>query len=84
MALGEKLSADKAMAMGMVNRVFPDETLREDGLAYAQEVAERSPLALSYTKTAVNLGKRIIWMRPLARKRHYSRFVSTVKMQKMP
>ena len=46
MALGEKLSADKAMAMGMVNRVFPDETLREDGLAYAKEVAERSPLAL--------------------------------------
>ena len=57
MALGEKLSADKAMAMGMVNRVFPDETLREDGLAYAQEVAERSPLALSYTKTAVNFGQ---------------------------
>ena len=57
MALGEKLSADKAMAMGMVNRVFPDATLREDGLAYAQEVAERSPLALSYTKTAVNFGQ---------------------------
>ena len=57
MALGEKLSAEKAMAMGMVNRVFPDETLREDGLAYAHEVAERSPLALSYTKTAVNFGQ---------------------------
>ncbi len=57
MALGEKLSADKAMAMGMVNRVFPDASLREDGLAYAQEVAERSPLALSYTKTAVNFGQ---------------------------
>lgn len=57
MALGEKLSAEKAMAMGMVNRVFPDETLREDGLAYAQEVAERSPLALSHTKAAVNFGQ---------------------------
>lgn len=57
MALGEKLSAEKAMTMGMVNRVFPDETLREDGLAYAQEVAERSPLALSYTKAAVNFGQ---------------------------
>lgn len=57
MALGEKLSAQKAMTMGMVNRVFPDETLRENGLAYAQEVAERSPLALSYTKSAVNFGQ---------------------------
>lgn len=57
MALGEKLSADKAVAMGMVNRVFPDENLRAHGLAYAQEVAARSPLALSYTKTAVNFGQ---------------------------
>ena len=50
MALGEKLSSEKAMAMGMVNRVFPDESLRDDGIAYAKEVADRSPLALSYTK----------------------------------
>ena len=57
MALGEKLTADKALTMGMVNRVFPDETLRQDGLAFAQEVAERSPLALRYTKAAVNFGQ---------------------------
>ena len=50
MALGEKLSSEKAVAMGMVNRVFPDESLREDGIAYAKEVADRSPLSpVSYT-----------------------------------
>jgi 2-(1,2-epoxy-1,2-dihydrophenyl)acetyl-CoA isomerase len=57
MALGEKLSSQRAMAMGMVNRVFPDESLREEGIAYAKEVAERSPLALSYTKAAVSFGQ---------------------------
>jgi 2-(1,2-epoxy-1,2-dihydrophenyl)acetyl-CoA isomerase len=57
MALGEKLSSSKALAMGMVNRVFPDASLRDDGIAYAREVAERSPLALSYTKAAVNFGQ---------------------------
>ena len=57
MAFGEKLTAAKALAMGMVNRVFPDETLRQEGLAFAQEVAERSPLALRYTKAAVNFGQ---------------------------
>jgi 2-(1,2-epoxy-1,2-dihydrophenyl)acetyl-CoA isomerase len=57
MALGEKLSADKALSMGMVNRVFPDETLRQDGIAFAQELAQRSPLALSHTKSAVNFGQ---------------------------
>ena len=57
MALGEKLSSEKALAMGMVNRVFPDESLRDDGIAYAKEVADRSPLALSYTKAAVSFGQ---------------------------
>ena len=57
MALGEKLSADKALSMGMVNRVFPDETLRQEGIAFAQELAQRSPLALSHTKSAVNFGQ---------------------------
>ena len=45
------------MSMGMVNRVFPDESLREEGIAFAKEVADRSPLALSYTKAAVSFGQ---------------------------
>ena len=53
MALGERLSADKAQAMGLVNRVFSDETLQDEGLAFAKELAERSPLALRYTKEAI-------------------------------
>ena len=57
MALGEKLSSEKAVAMGMVNRVFPDESLREDGIAYAKEVADRSPLSLSHTKAAISFGQ---------------------------
>ena len=53
MALGERLSADKAQVMGLVNRVFSDETLQDEGLAFAKELAERSPLALRYTKEAI-------------------------------
>ena len=37
--------------------VVPDESLRDEGIAFAKEVADRSPLALSYTKAAVSFGQ---------------------------
>lgn len=53
MALGEKLTAEKALEWGMINRVVPADSLQDDALALAQDLAERSPLALRHTKAAL-------------------------------
>ena len=54
MALGEKVSAEKAVDWGLANRLFPDEQFAEDAMAFAHQLAERSPLGLRYTKEAVS------------------------------
>jgi enoyl-CoA hydratase len=40
--------------MGLANRVVPAEKLREEALAFAARLAAGAPLALRYTKQAVN------------------------------
>lgn len=51
---GEKLSAQKCLEWGLCNRVVPADTLLEDTLAWANEIAERAPLSMRYAKQAVN------------------------------
>ena len=53
MLLGEKISPSKALELGMVNRVFPDETFREQTAEFVADLASRSPLAARYTKEAL-------------------------------
>ena len=53
MAFGEKLGADKAVEWGLANLVLPDEGFAEKSMNYAQELANRSPLGLRYTKEAL-------------------------------
>lgn len=48
----KKMSADEAMALGLVNRVVPDEKLVEETRAFALEVAERGAFALASLKAA--------------------------------
>lgn len=55
MILGEKLKADKALEWGMVNRVFSQEGFADEAMAFAQDIAARSPLALRYTKQALKI-----------------------------
>jgi naphthoate synthase len=52
--LNPKLSAREALAIGLVNRVVPDEKLREETRKLALELAERGPLALASVKGAFN------------------------------
>jgi enoyl-CoA hydratase len=52
--LGERVSAARAYEMGMVNRVFPRETLEQQTREIAARIAERPRLALSLAKQAVN------------------------------
>jgi enoyl-CoA hydratase len=50
------LSAQEALAWGLVNRVVPGDQLLEAGLDFAREAAELSPLALANAKHVVNYG----------------------------
>jgi enoyl-CoA hydratase len=51
---GDPLSAAEAERLGLVNRVVPAASLQEEALAFARRLAEGAPLALRYTKLAVN------------------------------
>jgi len=53
MILGEKLKAEAAREWGLVNRVLPSEGFAEAAMAFAQDIATRSPLAIRYTKEAL-------------------------------
>tara|TARA_R110001592_G_scaffold363248_6_gene682338 strand:+ start:35549 stop:36337 length:789 start_codon:yes stop_codon:yes gene_type:complete len=51
---GEKIRAQKCLDWGLCNRVVPAAELLEQTLAWANELASKSPLALRYAKQALN------------------------------
>jgi enoyl-CoA hydratase len=52
---GERVGAERALAVGLVNEVLADAaTLRERALALARTIASKSPLAIAGTKLALN------------------------------
>jgi enoyl-CoA hydratase len=51
---GDALSAPEAERMGLVNFVCPHDKVEADALAFAQRLAAGAPLAVRYTKAAVN------------------------------
>ena len=51
---GDALDAAEAERLGLVNRVVSDARLADEALAFAERLAEGAPLALRYTKSAVN------------------------------
>jgi enoyl-CoA hydratase/carnithine racemase len=53
---GEKIPAEEAMRIGLVNRVVPPDALMETAAALAGEMASRGPLALRFAKEAVSQG----------------------------
>jgi enoyl-CoA hydratase len=52
--LGEKIPAERAFALGMVNRVFPRAALVDETLALARRIAEMPRFGLALAKRAVN------------------------------
>jgi enoyl-CoA hydratase len=52
--LGERMPAERAYQVGMVNRVVPRERLRKETLAVAKRIAEMPRFALALAKKAVN------------------------------
>lgn len=54
MMLGDKVSATDAEKMGMLYKVFPDETFKEDALKIATTLAAMPTKGLAYTKQVLN------------------------------
>lgn len=52
--LNPKIPAQEALAMGLINRVVPDDRLRAETKAWALEIAERGAFALASIKAAFN------------------------------
>ncbi|OYT47785.1 crotonase [Candidatus Bathyarchaeota archaeon ex4484_231] len=57
--LGDRIKADEALKMGLVDKVVPFEKLREEAKALAQRLCEGPPIALKYAKHAVNFGSQV-------------------------
>jgi naphthoate synthase len=49
-----KISARDALQMGLINKVVPDDQLKQETQAFALEIAERGPFALASVKAAFN------------------------------
>ena len=54
MVSGEKLGAEKCLQLGLCNRIVAADALLDEVLAWAGELAARSPLALRYAKQSLN------------------------------
>jgi naphthoate synthase len=52
--LCRQYSASEALDMGLVNRVVPVEELETEGIAWAREILEKSPIAIRCLKAAFN------------------------------
>ena len=52
--LGEKISAQEAERIGMIYKVFPDETFAEESFNIATTLAQMPTKALGFTKLALN------------------------------
>lgn len=53
---GRRVDATRALAIGLVNAVFPAEELLPAAYALAGEIARQAPIAVRATKTALTLG----------------------------
>jgi 2-(1,2-epoxy-1,2-dihydrophenyl)acetyl-CoA isomerase len=55
--LGEKMSADEALAFGLLTRVMPDAELRDTTLALARTIAGDTRAAYAYAKRNLNVAE---------------------------
>ena len=52
--LNPKISAREALALGLINKVVPDDKLKQETRSLALEICERGPFALASVKAAFN------------------------------
>ena len=56
MMSGDRIDAEEALRLGLLNRIFPDETFREEALSIAQQLAAGPAETLAHIKRAVYIG----------------------------
>lgn len=56
---GERISADEAYRLGLVDRVVPAAELMEESLVLARSLAGKAPRALAFAKMAINEGSEM-------------------------
>ena len=54
--LNPVITSGEALAMGLINRVVPDDQLLQEGLALARQLAQGAPAALAATKRLLYSG----------------------------
>ncbi len=59
----DRVSAERALALGLVNRVVPEEECVEQAMQIAREIAANDRIAVELTKQAINRGCEIMGMR---------------------
>jgi enoyl-CoA hydratase len=59
MLTGDMISADEALALGLVNHVYPPEELEAKTMELANRIADMSPVALAMTKASVKNAARM-------------------------
>jgi enoyl-CoA hydratase len=53
---GNRIKAEEALVMGLVNAVYPGEQLMDKAIELAKKIAANAPIAVRATKKAVNAG----------------------------
>lgn len=54
-----KIKADEALALGLVNAVYPPEALMDEAIKLAGKIARNAPIAVRATKKAMNDGMQV-------------------------
>ena len=57
--LGDRIPAEEALKIGLVNKVVPFEDLRSEARAFAKKLCEGPPVALRYAKMLLNFGTQV-------------------------
>lgn len=54
MMTGDRISAEEALRIGLVNKVVPHEKLMETAIEMANKIAEKAPLSIEFVKSIIN------------------------------
>jgi 2-(1,2-epoxy-1,2-dihydrophenyl)acetyl-CoA isomerase len=69
---GERIYAEEALRIGLVNRIFPHDDLIPKTMEFAKNLAEKAPLAISLSKQAIHNAYEKIFDEMLAIEAEYN------------
>ena len=80
--LGDRVKADEALRMGLVDKVVPLEKLGDEAEALAERLSESSLTALKYAKHAINFGTQSSLEAGLKKETSFFALLFSTKMTK--